>query len=119
MKRALPAACALAFAIGAGNAAHAWQKFEDYRILGTDLRAVKAIDPEFNEDPAVLELVVGAQGENPVTLQIETDGILEDCARTLQYIIGDPNNYAQIIVQTNASTMNGTLIVQCSSVGLR
>lgn len=118
MKPAI-ASAALVACLALSGPAEAWQKFEDYRILGTELQGVKAVDPAFEEDPAVLELLVGAEGETPVTLELETDGFLEDCAQTLEYVIGDPNAYAQIVVQVNADTMNGSLIIQCSAISLR
>jgi hypothetical protein len=103
----------------AATTAQAFQKFEDYRILGSEIRSIKAIDPEFEEDPEMLEIELIGDGSEGVTLQIETDGSLEECAQTLEYLVGDPSQYAQIVVQVNAATMNGSLIVQCSAVGLR
>lgn len=110
---------ALTAGLVSAGPALAWQKFEEYRILGSDLRSVRAIDPAFEEDPMQLQLVVGAAGEAPVTLDIETDGDAAECAQTLDHMTGDPNRYAQIIVQVNADTMNGSLIIQCSAIGLR
>jgi len=68
---------ALAAGLVQTGPAAAWQKFEEYRILGTDLRSVSSMDPAFAEDPMVLELVVGGPHEAPVTLHIETDGDAE------------------------------------------
>ncbi|MGH1577799.1 hypothetical protein [Planktotalea sp.] len=103
-------------AISCGSAAFGFQKFEDYRILGSEIASIKAIDPEFEEDPEVLEIELVEGG---VTLQLETDGFLDECLQSLEYLVGDPNQYAQIVVQVNTPTMNGSLIVQCTAVGLR
>ncbi len=97
----------------------AFQKFEDYRILGSEIASIKATDPDFEEDPEVLEIELIGDGGPDVTLQIETDGSLDECRQSLEYVIGDPNQYAQIVVQVNAPTLNGSLIVQCTAVGLR
>lgn len=98
------------------SAVQAFQKFEDYRILGSEIASITATDPDFEEDPEILEIKLV---EDSVTLSLETDGSLEECAQTLEYVVGDPNQYAQIVVQVNAPTMNGSLIVQCSAIGLR
>lgn len=98
--------------------AQAFQKFEDYRILGSEIRSIKAIDPDFEEDPEVLEIELIEDGAPSVVLQLETDGGLEDCLQHIQYVVGDPNQYAQIVVQVNAPTLNGSLIVQCAAVPL-
>ena len=108
----------LAFLVAA-QPVHAFQKFEDYRILGSEIASIKATDPDFEEAPEVLEIELIQEGAANVILSLETDGSLDECAQSLDYIIGDPTQYAQIVVQVNAPTLNGSLIVQCTAVGLR
>ena len=101
------------------HAAQAFQKLEDYRILGSEIRAITVVDPDFEEDPEVLNIELIGEGGQDVILQIETDGSLGECRQSLEYVIGDPDQYAQIIVHVNAPTMNGSLIDQSAAIGLR
>ncbi len=95
--------------LGGTLAAQEFTKLDDYRIPGGALVAVEAIDPPFEEDPEILRLTLSS-----TVLEFETDGDASDCAQVLAYLPGDTSQYAQIMIDTTAQTLNGSLIVQCA-----
>lgn len=110
----LVASIALSFAAPA----LAMQKFEEYRILGSEIQSVR-LGPQEVEDPAtlIIELVTGSSETQE--FMIESDGGLDDCKMTIDYAIGDANRYVEIRVQTTADTMNGVMVTGCASISVQ
>ena len=93
--------------------AAAYQLFHTYRIAGSDILAVS--EGEYVvEDPLVLRLKLKSGTSEPADLVIETDGDIEECKLQLENIIGSNSAYAEIVVDMNAQTMNGVLMIQCA-----
>jgi len=105
-------------ALASVNPAPALQKFEEYRILGSEIQSVR-LGPQEVEDPAMLiiDLVPGSSETRQLTL--ESDGGLDECKATIDYAIGDTNRYVQIRVQTTAETMNGMMVTECASISMQ
>jgi hypothetical protein len=95
----------------------ALQKFEQYRILGSEIRAVR-MGPQEVEDPALLVIELAGDGTGAVEMEIESDGLLDDCRMTIENMIGDASSYVQITVHTTADTMNGMLVTECARISL-
>lgn len=96
----------------------ALQKFEEYRIIGSDIRSVR-LGPQEVEDPAtlIIELVTGAP-EN-LEVSIESDGGLDECKLTIENAIGDKASYVQISVHLTADTMNGVMVTECARLSVQ
>ena len=107
----LLAACAL----GSAAPASAFQKFEEYRIFGSEISSV-TIGPQGVEAPATLIVKFVDTERFPEDLVLESDQSVDDCRDTIERAIGDENQYVQIVVQLTADTMNGILIVGCLGV---
>ena len=114
IRSVLAASIALAFAAPAA----AMQKFEEYRIVGSEIQSVR-LGPQEVEDPAtlIIELVTGASETQE--LMIESDGGLDECKQTIDYVIGDASRYMEIRVQTTADTMNGVMVTGCASISVQ
>lgn len=91
----------------------AYQVFHTYRITGSDILAV-AEGNHVDEDPLVLSLKLDIGSGETTDLVIETDGDIEECKLQLETIMGSHSAYAEIVVDMNAQTMNGVLMVQCA-----
>ncbi|MGJ8571353.1 MAG: hypothetical protein ACSHXI_11710 [Hoeflea sp.] len=100
------------------NPSSALQKFEEYRIIGSDIRSVR-LGPQEVEDPAtlIIELVSDASESREIT--IESDGGLDECKLTIDHAIGDKTRYIEIRVQTTADTMNGMMVTECASISVQ
>ncbi|WP_422371143.1 hypothetical protein [Hoeflea sp.] len=97
--------------------ASAMQKFEQYRILGSEIRAVR-MGPQEVEDPALLILELGGEGASASEIEIESDDFLDDCKSLVENMIGDPSSYVQITVHTTADTMNGMIVTECVRISI-
>ncbi|MEE4015273.1 hypothetical protein V1T76_24630 [Roseibium sp. FZY0029] len=93
--------------------ASAYQVFYTYRIAGSDILEVSEGD-HVEEDPLVLMLKLNIGSGEATSLAIETDGDIEECKLQLETIIGSTSAYAEIVVDMNAQTMNGVLMIQCA-----
>lgn len=93
--------------------ASAYQVFYTYRIAGSDILEVSEGD-HVEEDPLVLTLKLNIGSGEATSLAIETDGDIEECKLQLETIIGSTSAYAEIVVDMNAQTMNGVLMIQCA-----
>jgi hypothetical protein len=89
--------------------AQAFQKFEEYRILGSEIISIKMLKQEV-EDPSSFALYLKDLAE-PIIF--ESDGFLDGCLQNIDYMIGDASQYVQIKVQTTADTMNGIMVTEC------
>ena len=115
MIRSIFAACVvLTFAAPAS----AMQKFEEYRIMGSEIQSVR-LGPQEVEDPAtlIIDLVTGSSEIQEI--MIESDGGLDDCKMTIDYTIGDASRYVEIRVHTSADTMNGMMVTGCASISVQ
>ncbi|EAV42116.1 hypothetical protein SIAM614_20545 [Stappia aggregata IAM 12614] len=93
--------------------ASAYQVFYTYRIAGSDILEVSEGD-HVEEDPLVLSLTLNIGSGQTTSLAIETDGDIEECKLQLETIMGSNSAYAEIVVDMNAQTMNGVLMIQCA-----
>ena len=107
----------LIFALASVAPAAALQKFEEYRILGSEIRSVR-LGPQEVEDPATLVIELVTESSETEEISIESDGGLDDCKLTIDYTIGDKSRYIQIRVHTTADTMNGVIVTECSTVSI-
>lgn len=95
----------------------ALQKFEQYRILGSEIQAVR-MGPQEVEDPALLIVELTGDGSDPQTVEFESDDFLDDCRMTIENMIGDTSSYVQITVHTTADTMNGMMVTECVRISI-
>ena len=98
--------------------ATAFQKFEQFRILGSEIRSVR-LGPQEVEDPATLIIELAADSSGPHEITIESDDGLDACVQTIEYAIGDAASYIQITVQLTADTMNGVMVTECARISVR
>lgn len=111
MRSFLPAALiCLALAVPAS----AYQQFVTYRIAGKDILAITMLE-HVDENPAGLTLKVAPGGGGADEILIESDGGLDECRTELEYIVGSASAYAEIVIDMNAQTMNGVMVVQCAT----
>ena len=101
------------FVIANVTSVYAVQKFEEFRIFGSEIRSVK-IEPQEVEAPATMIITVGFDDKNVTKITVESDEELDSCKQQLDAIIGNKQSYAQIVVHVNAETMNGVFVTQCS-----
>lgn len=87
----------------------AFQKFEQYRILGSEILSVR-LGPLEHEAPATMYISTGTGQE----IMIESDGALDDCKGSVEEIIGNRHAYIEISVHVSADTMNGVMLTGCS-----
>lgn len=111
----LVTSCCLALALAAP--ALALQRFEQYRIMGSEIAAVRTA-PHVDEDPAALIITLKSEQKEPVEITLESDGPVEDCQTIMEYAIGDANSYIQITVQHTADTMNGVMMTECARISI-
>lgn len=93
----------------------AFQKFEEYRIRGDEIRSVK-LGPQEVEDPATLVIELNSDASGVQQITVETDFDVEPCKTSIEEIIGNKQAYIQIVVHVTAQTMNGVVITQCSAM---
>lgn len=110
-KLAMLAGVCLATSVGMADA---YQQFLTYRIAGTDILAV-ARAPHVDEDPAALTLTIAPGRGTAAEILIESDGDLDMCQQDLEAIAGAPDTYAEIVIDIDARTMNGVMVVQCTT----
>lgn len=92
--------------------AGAYQNFIEHRIRGEEIRSVRIVEPEA-EDPFMLVIETDPDFTGTGEIVIESDSELEACREAVESAIGKRGTYVQIIVQTTAQTMNGTLATEC------
>ncbi|WP_394688315.1 hypothetical protein [Hoeflea sp.] len=97
--------------------APALQKFEQYRIMGSEISAVR-IGPQEVEDPATLIIELVSASSDPVEILLESDGDLDECKLTIEYAIGDNASYIQITQHLTADTMNGVMVTECVRISI-
>ncbi len=68
--------------------AWAFQKFEEYRIPGNEIRAVR-VTPPADEDPATIVIELDAEVQDDRQIVLESDNGLDDCKATVESAIGD------------------------------
>lgn len=107
----------LAFAAALGSSAQALQKFEQYRIMGSEIRSVRS-GPQQVEDPATLIIELVSDSSDPREIMLESDGDLDDCKRTIEYAIGDGGSYVQITLHLTADTLNGVIVTECARISV-
>ncbi|MEQ8482284.1 MAG: hypothetical protein RIC18_16670 [Hoeflea sp.] len=95
----------------------ALQKFEQFRILGSEIRAVR-MGPQQVEDPASMVVELAGDGTGSTEIEIESDGFLDECRMTIENMIGDASSYVQITVHTTADTMNGMMVTECVRISI-
>lgn len=100
----------LGWCLMAANA-QAFTKYDDYRFSGREIVAATASGPSEIEGPASLEIKLRDVDE---VLKLESDNETESCADTLNSMAGSEFGYVQVLVNENASTMNGLLILHCT-----
>ena len=107
----------LIFALAFAAPASALQKFEEYRIMGNEIRSVR-LGPQEVEDPATLIIDLVSDPSEARDITLESDGGLDDCKLTIDYAIGDKTRYIEIRVQTTADTMNGVMVTECAAISI-
>lgn len=107
----------LIFALASAAPVSALQKFEQYRIMGSEILSVR-LGPQEVEDPAtlIIDLVSDSSGSREIT--VESDGGLDECKLTVEYAIGDRNSYIEITVHLTADTMNGVIVTECARISV-
>tara|TARA_R110002020_G_scaffold35195_7_gene106335 strand:+ start:3161 stop:3514 length:354 start_codon:yes stop_codon:yes gene_type:complete len=95
--------------------APAFQKFEQYRILGSEILSVR-LGPMEVEDPATLILELTPNSSGPGEITIESDAGLDACKATVEEILGSATSTVEITVQVTADTMNGVMVIQCARI---
>jgi hypothetical protein len=108
---------ALVFVLASMATAPAFQKFEEYRIAGSEIRSVR-LGPQEVEDPATLIIELVSESTDTMELMIESDGSLDECKTEIEYMIGDRQRYVEIVAHITADTMNGVMVVRCSTVSM-
>ena len=96
------------------NSALAYEVFTEYRIHSSEVLAAELGEIE-HEDPASLILTLKNDSGSPEKVVIESDDLLDQCLQEIQYMEGNNSAYVQIVVNTNAQTMNGVMVIQCSA----
>ncbi|MGH1415556.1 MAG: hypothetical protein ACRBB0_18855 [Pelagimonas sp.] len=86
----------------------------EYRFNGSEIQSYTAFDPE-PEDPWTITIDLNSDAFGPRQLVIETDGDNEDCIAQLNIHKGDPHTDLVIRMHMNASTMNGIMMIECST----
>jgi hypothetical protein len=104
----------IAFAVSLASSVMAYQQFITYRIAGKDILSITEGD-HVDEDPWTLTLKVVATGGMSDVIHLESDGGFDECKQQLDYIIGSKSEYAEIVIDMNASTMNGVMMIQCAT----
>lgn len=93
------------------------QKFEQYRIMGSEISAVR-VGPQEVEDPATLIIDLVSESSETTQILLESDGDLDECKLTIEYAIGDKGSYIQITQHLTADTMNGVMVTECARISI-
>jgi len=108
---------ALIVALASAAPVPALQKFEEYRIMGSEILSVR-MGPQEIEAPSTLIIgLAPGSAENP-ELVIESDDDLTDCLLAIEHAIGYTNRYIQIRVHLTVDTMNGVLVTECATISI-
>ncbi len=99
----------------AAPAAHAWERTIEWRFTGAEITSFTVTEPEFDEDATVVQILLSDPMGGDGIVEFEDDGGFEDCAQTLSFHEGDPSTTIVLTLNTNARTMNGSMLVQCST----
>lgn len=92
----------------------AYQKFEEYRFLGSEIRSVSA-PPVEHESPGSLILTVGWDAAEPEKITIESDNSLDGCLQEIENAIGNDKRYVQIVIDISSQSINRVAVLECSS----
>ena len=95
--------------------AMAFEKFEEYRIVGTEIASVDLVAPGMAEDPHLFTI----HTVNEEAIELEADNevtFMENCRDAVERVIGNSTAYIQIVILANAQTMNGSLFLQCTDL---
>ncbi|SMX39257.1 hypothetical protein [Maliponia aquimaris] len=106
-----PLALALTFA----SPALAWEHTVEWRFNGAEIKSFKATDPEYDEDPALLEVTLSDPHSGDTVVTIEADNDIAPCAELLGYAQGNPFETVVLTANLNAQTLNGVTLAQCST----
>ncbi len=104
----------LALAALMPTATFAFEHMVEYRFNGAEIQSFTAHVPE-PEDPWTIEISLGSETFGPSHVLIETDGEYEECVSLLNIHKGDASTDFVIRMHMNAFTMNGVLMVECST----
>jgi len=96
-------------------AAHAWERTVEWRFTGDQITSFTVTEPEFDEDATVVQIMLSDPMASDGIIEFEDDGGFEDCAQTLSFHEGDPTTTIVLSVNTNSRTLNGSVVVQCST----
>lgn len=96
-------------------AANAWERTIEWRFSGDEITGFTVTEPEFDEDPTFIQIMLSDPMGSDTVIEFEDDWGFEDCAQTLSFAQGNPNTTIVLTVNTNAQTMNGSAVVQCST----
>lgn len=107
----------LAFSASLTVPASALQKFEEYRIMGSEIGSVR-LGPQEVEDPASLVIELVPETSETREIMIESDGGLDECRQTIDHAIGDSTRYVEIRVHVTAETMNGVMVTECATISV-
>ncbi len=99
----------------AAPAAHAWERTIEYRFTGAEIVSFKVTEPAFDEEPTFVRIMLSDPMGGDGIIEFEDDSRFEDCAETLSMYKGDASTTIVLVVDTNATTMNGSVVVQCST----
>ena len=105
----------LAAALFSATSALAWEHTVEWRFGGTEIQSFSVTDPQFQEDPALLEVTLSHPDHGDTTLSIEADNDLSACADLLRYAQGNPFETVVLTANLNAQTLNGVTLAQCST----
>ncbi len=104
----------LALAALIPTATFAFEHMVEYRFNGAEIQSFTAHVPE-PEDPWTIDIALDSEAFGPNHLTIETDGDYDECVSLLNLHKGDATTDFVIRMHMNAFTMNGVLMVECST----
>lgn len=112
--RLITAAALFLAALGT-PAAHAWERTIEYRFTGAEIVSFKVTEPAFDEEPTFVRIMLSDPMGGDAIIEFEDDSRFEDCAETLSMYQGDASTTIVLVVDTNATTLNGSVVVRCST----
>jgi hypothetical protein len=93
----------------------AWEHTAEWRFAGDEIAGFRAVDPQFDEDPMMLEVILSSDMFGTAEVLIEADnGVSAECLDLLGYARGNPQVTIVLTANLNAQTMNGVTLAQCS-----
>lgn len=92
----------------------AFEHMIEYRFNGKEIQSFAANVPQ-PEDPWTIDINLNSDTFGPTQLFIETDGDYDDCVSQLKLHKGDASTDFVIRIHMNAFTMNGVMMVECST----